>query len=247
MFKFKFKTPIHRDFKILYFVKDNNIVYYDKSHTNYIYSVTSKYKINDNNTIPLSTVLDKNINNNVFNENIEKNNYDEEEIKYTFYGFFKDDFFVIIFDSYNINLDINIKHKEVILIKLKWVLNSISNISLNEYDSNNLNNYFHNVNEEKTLWEIDKSVNYNNINSIILNIRNKIIDNNNIKIDDFIKLYDYKNIYLNINFINNNVKLIIDEADEINETEESNNIFKKKVFYKLSKFFQCSYFLNENS
>ena len=145
MFKFKFKKPFYKNFNELNFKQDDNIIYYDNSHKNYIY-----------------------------NEIIKEDGYN---IKYTFYGFFKDDFFVIIFDSYNILLNINIEHKMIILVKIKWVLNQI--------------------------WELDISENYRNKEVLILNVRKQMLNESFIKIDDLIKIYDYNTILVNITYLIN--------------------------------------------
>ena len=54
-----------------------------------------------------------------------------DNIKYTFNGFFKDNYFVIMIDSRDEKLDIDIEHKEVIIVEVDWVLKNI-----------NENNYF---------------------------------------------------------------------------------------------------------
>jgi hypothetical protein len=231
MFKFKFNKPFYKNFDTLYFIKNNNIVYYDNSHTNYIYTIKTK---------------DNEPNNNL---NIENNN----EIEYTFYGFFKDDFFVIIFDSYNKSLNTNIEHKQVVLIKLKWILNTNEYFETDIYKevdlSTNSDEYNNTDNKKKSLWEIDSSINYKNIDAFVLNIRKKILKDNFIKIDDFIKIYEYKNFLLKINFINiidSNSDNNNDDDDNINNEEYNKKNYKKTLF-SLPKFLQCSFFLNSDS
>jgi hypothetical protein len=118
----------------------------------------------------------------IYSEIIKEN---ENDIKYTFYGFFKDDFFVIIFDSFNSQLNINIEHKFIILIKMKWILNKITNIDL----------------EPISVWELDTSEIYKNKEVFVLNVRKKILNQKFINIDDFIKIYEYTNISVNINYL----------------------------------------------
>lgn len=115
-------------------------------------------------------------------------NYIYEEninnINYKFHGFFKDNYFVIIIDSYNNDIDVNIEHKEVILIKLNWTIDI---------------NY-----NEKKLLILDKSfIKKLNTFALILPIRNKLFINNNIIIDDYIKLYEYNNIKIKISLVKN--------------------------------------------
>jgi hypothetical protein len=115
---------------------------------------------------------------------------DSSNLEYTFYGFYKDDYFVIIFDSYDNILSINIQTKYVILLKLNWIQKEIKNIILNiiDYDIKN--------------YKID---------SIILNTRKKIFGNYNVTIDELLQISKYKKyktvINSNNNINNNNIIL----------------------------------------
>ena len=104
------------------------------------------------------------------------------DIEYIFYGFFKDNFFVIILDSFNEKLQTNIENKQIVLINLEWTLKKIS--------------------EDKSIWIIDNSK-INNLNSTActLNIRKKIL-NSNIDINDYIKLVEYEIININLKNVN---------------------------------------------
>lgn len=145
--KITFNRLFYNHFKELYFLIDNNFIYYDNSHLNYIYE-----------------------------EKI-------ENIKYTFYGFYKDNFFVIIMNSYNIDLDINIEHKFIILLELDWIIKKYS--------------------EDKSIWCIDKSkINNLKINGILLPSRNKFLNYRHLNLDDYIKITEYENIKINISIIN---------------------------------------------
>jgi hypothetical protein len=99
-----------------------------------------------------------------------------DNILYTFYGFYKENYFNIIFDSYDVNLDITIKNKFTLLINLNWKLNKI--------------------NEDISIWTINFSNKFYG-ESIILPIRNKMFDNN-LSIDDYIKIYSLKKIKVTI-------------------------------------------------
>ncbi len=187
MFKFQFKKPFYKNFTKLLFKSNEDIVYYDNSHKNYIYKQT----INE------------------YGNNID----------YTFYGFFKDEFFVIIFDSFNCNLNINIEHKFIILIKLKWILNKIS--------------------DSKSLWELDTCQIYKNKEVFILNIRKKILNEKYINIDDCIKIYEYNNILININYLNNH----IDNNKVSNDSNDKVSNYNFSIF----NFLKCLNALNEHS
>jgi len=130
-----------------------------------LYFIPNKQTIYYDNT-HLNYIYEENINN----------------INYTFHGFFKDNYFVIIIDSYNNDIDINIEHKEVILIKLDWIIDI---------------NY-----NEKKLLILDKSfIKKLNTSALILPIRNKLFLNNNIIIDDYIKLYEYNKLKIKISIV----------------------------------------------
>ena len=111
----------------------------------------------------------------IYNEKI-------DHIKYTFYGFYKDSFFVIIMNSYDEKLDIMIEHKFIILLKLTWIIKKID--------------------ENKFIYIIDKNnlLNYKT-EAMLLPIRNKFFDNFNISIENQIKIIEYKKIIVNINIV----------------------------------------------
>jgi hypothetical protein len=71
------------------------------------------------------------------NNNIEINNYCHKNyiykkkcglITYIFNGFFKDNYFVISIDSYHELLMTDIEHKDIIILKLNWVIKNDNNI-----------------------------------------------------------------------------------------------------------------------
>jgi len=140
------------------------------SFKNPIYkNFTHLYFIPDKNTV----YYDNSHLNYIYTENI-------ENITYHFYGFFKNNFFTIIFDSYDKLLNINIKNKLIILIKLDWIIKR--------------------YNENSLIWVIDKSKLKNlKYDAIILPIRNKLM--NEINIEDYIKIFNYKKIKVTINSI----------------------------------------------
>jgi hypothetical protein len=106
----------------------------------------------------------------------------KNDFEYTFYGFFKDDYFLIICKSYDKNLDINIEHKNIAIIKLKWISARMFN--------------------DKLIWIIDESqINDLNIECISLPIRNKFYLNQSINIDDYLNICDYKKTKVNIKII----------------------------------------------
>jgi hypothetical protein len=162
--KITFEKPFYKDIDELYFNENNDIIYYDNSHVNYISSI----KKND--------------------------------IDYTFYGYFKDSFFVIIFDEYNETLDIKIESKYILLIKLEWIK---KNILL-----------------EKTLWYINNNINNYNTEAFLLLDRQRLLNGPNIDFNDYLKLNNYK--VLNI-LINNTDEIIIKNVKIINNLK---TIFK---------------------
>ena len=157
-FKITFNKSIYKDIDTLYFIENNNSIYYNGSHMNYIYI----HKV--------------------------------QNIDYIFHGFYKDDYFVIIFDSYDNELSVNIEVKYVIILKLKWINKEIKKQNIYVIDSENMKNY--------------------KIDAYILKNRKKI---NNIlisNIEDYLRLYDYKII---TTYINSNKKknIIIDKIKNI--------------------------------
>ena len=157
-FKLTFNKSIYKNIDTLYFIENNNNIYYDGTHMNYIYI----HKV--------------------------------ENIDYIFHGFFKDDYFVIIFDSYDNELSINIEIKYVIILKLKWISKEIKkqNIFVIDYDS--MKNY-----------KVDAYIlkNRKKLNKILIS-----------KMEDYLRLYDYKIITA---YINSNKKknIIIDKIKNI--------------------------------
>jgi hypothetical protein len=104
--------------------------------------------------------------------------FKNNDIEYTFNGFFKDGYFAIIFDTYSEKLNINIEHKYVYLIKLNWILKKINN--------------------DLILWIIDLSKS-NNLNTkcIITTCRKKLFLEN-ININELLEITDYKITNINI-------------------------------------------------
>jgi hypothetical protein len=147
----KFNKSIYKDINTLYFIENNNIIYYDGSHMNYIY------------------------------------NHKIDNIDYIFHGFFKDGFFVIIFDSYDNDLSVNIVMKYIILLKLKWTINQIKMQNIYIIDSENMKNY--------------------KIEAYIFKNRKNINNRSLLNIDDYFRLYDYTivNTLINPNKINKNI------------------------------------------
>jgi len=141
--KITFEEPFYKDIDEIYFNENNDLLYYDNSHMNYI----SSFKNND--------------------------------IEYTFYGFYKDDFFVIIFNEYNETLDVNIESKYILLIKLEWIIKSIS--------------------LEKSLWVINTNINNHNMEAYLLLTRHRLINGSEINYNDYLKLNNYKILKITIN------------------------------------------------
>jgi hypothetical protein len=161
-FNITFNKSIYKNIDTLYFIENNNNIYYDGSHMNYIYI----HKI--------------------------------ENIDYIFNGFFKDDYFIIIFDSYDNSLLVNIEMKYVIMLKLKWVTKEIKMQNINVIDLDNMKNY--------------------KIDAYLLQNRKKLSTISVANMEDYLRLYDYKIISTIIN--SNKIKK--------NIIEKLKNIFNKK-------------------
>ena len=97
---------------------------------------------------------------------------EKDEIKYTFNGFFKDNFLVITVNSYNEKLETSKNHKEVFLFKFKWILKKIS--------------------ENLSLWIIDIPP-YKQISTeyFVLKNRQNLFEETIISIDDLLKINNY--------------------------------------------------------
>ena len=130
-------------------------------------------------------------------------NVKNDDLLITFHSFYKDEYLVIVFDSYNEILDTKIEHKETIFIKINWINKKLD--------------------ENKFIWIID-IVDYKNISliSYILPIRQNIFSEHFLKLNDFIKIYEYKL---------NNVNIKISENNENNKLLNFNNI--KNIFIKI--------------
>lgn len=123
-----------------------------------------------------------------------------ENIKYTFYGFFKNNFFVIIYNSYHKELNISIENKNIILIKLDWILQ--------KYNDNN-----------ESIYVIDKlKFNDTPYYAIIIPYRNKFFKENNINIEDYLKIIDFKTI-----------KVELSEIDSLNKKTFPKYTFSEKI------------------
>jgi hypothetical protein len=98
--------------------------------------------------------------------------FKDDYIEHIFHGFFKDGFFIIIYNIFNNKLNTNIENKFVYLIKLNWVLKKI--------------------NSDLTLWVLDYTKLYNlKIDCLILLYRRKLFLEN-INIHDLLKIIDYE-------------------------------------------------------
>jgi hypothetical protein len=134
--------------------------------------------------------------------------YKIDNIEYTFNGFFKDDYFVITLDSYDIELLVNIEIKYVLLLKLDW----------KKIYFNDKNIYILDIKDNK------------NLDTYILNIRKKLNTLTNISIDDYLRFNNYEIISSTIKDISN-----LDELPENINNEENNNN-KSNILSKIKNF-----------
>jgi hypothetical protein len=115
----------------------------------------------------------------------------KNDIEYTFYGFFKNDYFTIILDSYSIKLDTNIQSKFVYLINLNWVLKEI--------------------NDDLKLWILDGSkINNLYMECLIAPFRKKIFSHD---IEDLLNITEYNKTNINIDIQKNfEIKKIVSSS-----------------------------------
>jgi len=126
-----------------------------------------------------------NINKNISYENMSYIQYiyevNKNKIIYTFNGYYRDGYLIITIDSYDQYTQVNIEHKEVIIIKLNWKL------IVND------NEYYH-------ISDIQKKRNKYSILDIR---RHKLVNEKNITIDDYLSILPYKANQVTI-YSNNN-------------------------------------------
>jgi hypothetical protein len=106
----------------------------------------------------------------------------KDNIIYTFHGFFKDNFFIIIYDSYNQKLNTTLQNKNVLIIKINWIEKKYS--------------------EYKNMWIIDIPK-FNDLKTecFILPIRQKIFNTDSISIDDYLRMYNYSIFNIIIKYV----------------------------------------------
>ena len=137
---------------------------------------------------------------------------------YKFHGFYKDSYFIIITEIYDIILKNIIYDKQVILIKINWIKKNIDN---------KINLYFLDIQQ-------------NNYEYIYTPLRKDILNSNNLSIDDLLIINNYNTEICKIlnnteKSIENNIENInYDDIDNLNYKYNSKNIFKK-VSYKFLK------------
>jgi hypothetical protein len=104
------------------------------------------------------------------------------DIDYTFHGFFKDNFFIIICDSCNKKLNTTLENKNVIIIKVKWIEKKYS--------------------EHKNIWIVDipkfKDL---KLECYVLAIRKKIFNNDCVSIEDYLRLYNFITLDTTIKYV----------------------------------------------
>jgi len=102
------------------------------------------------------------------------------EKKYIFNGSFRDNYFLITLDIYDIIIDNSIYHKDIILINLIW-----------ELDSNNINSIKINLNEKI------------NLNYIVIPLRKELNKNHTFSIDELLNIKEYNKYNCKIRYSNN--------------------------------------------
>lgn len=143
-----------------------------------IFKVSFKTNFNDINEIYLKPNLNINYQDYAYLNYIYKET--SNNIECTFNGFFKDDYFMIICDTYNKNIDISINNKHVILIKLNWILLK--------------------TDDNKSIWGLDEKQ-QNNIECHLLPIRNNLFLIPSLNANDYLNVCNYKTIQINIKIV----------------------------------------------
>jgi hypothetical protein len=130
-----------------------------------------------------------------------------DNIKYIFHAFFKDEYLCILYDTYDLSLNIIINNKEILLLKVNWILKKID--------------------PEKYIYIIDIENKINNINAFLFPIRNKFIEQYSIEINDYKKIYDYKIFNINMKLLNSMLKEYdIHFKDIIKKYFHCNNLYE---------------------
>ena len=159
---------------------------YLTENNNFIYFLFKKEIIADFNEIFFT------INNNITyydNSHISYVAIEQKNDKtYTFNGFYKDNLLIISIDIYDELLKINIEHKDILLIKINWVLKKMD--------------------ENQSVWIIDipiwKKI---NIEYFILPIRKNIFSDQSLNIEDYIKINNLKINNVEIKYANEKKKI----------------------------------------
>jgi len=111
----------------------------------------------------------------------------KDNLEYIFYGFFKDNYFTIICNSYDKNLEVDIENKNVILIKLKWITRKMF--------------------DNKLIYIIDETqIDNLKTECYILPIRNKFYSIQTSNLDDYMSICEYNTININIKVVNKILK-----------------------------------------
>jgi len=137
--------------------------------------------------------------------------YKIDNIEYIFNGYYKDDYFVITIDSYDIELMVNIEIKYVILLKLNW-----KKIFFNE----------------KNIFVVDIK-NKEIYDTFIINIRKKMNSLINISLDDYLRFNNYEIIGSKVSLDDEENEKTEDEINKLNtkiKTSKFNIINKIKSF-----------------
>jgi len=156
------------------------------------------------------------------NENIEyyegshKNYIYNEKINnllYTFHGFYKDDYFIIAINSYDVLLDVTIEHREVVILKVEWILREII---INQ--------------EKKFVWNIDlANINKTHTNYFILPIRKKLLNSDILDIEDFKNVTKYNEKKVSFYIVDKKNYESIKKINEENLARIFFNFLKKKI------------------
>lgn len=125
---------------------------------------------------------------------------------YKFHGFYKDSYFIIVTEIYDIILKNLIYDKQIILIKINWIKKNIDN---------KINLYFLDIHQ-------------NSYEYIYAPLRKEILNSNNLLIEDLLIINNYNTEICKIeNISKNNEEIINHNIDNFSDNSISKNIFKK--------------------
>ena len=142
--------------------------------------------------------------------------YEINDQKYKFTGFFQNGYFMIFIDIYDKILQTTISNKKVLLLSFQWIKKNIDD---------KINLYFLNIPNKEYIY-------------IELNNRKMIENEINLTINDILLINDYNKKICFVKNINNYYKNNnYNDKKEIQNILQGSNVLLNKISNKLSKWF----------